>query len=117
MADEGKKYSNGIFKILRLYYSDDELLNSYEWHAKYQDIDNEIKNPETLLEEKQLIKNTELAISQLTGNCRKAFDYSTTDNLSNLEIADKLQITDWEVRRLLQEATEIINKKLYDIYK
>ncbi len=116
MEDEGLKTSTGIFKILKSHYTDDEMLNKYEMRAKFQDINNEIKNPETVMLEKEVLLNLKKAAALLTGQHKIAFNLFE-NRFTIKQIAFKMKITKKSIFLLLLEADDMVETMLNDIYK
>ena len=115
MYDAGLKTSNGIFKILKFHCSYDEILTGYERRAKYQDLKFDVKNPETVYLEKELVQNHNKAVDQLKGNHKIAFDFFQ-EHFNLAEIAAKMKTTEKKILELLLEADILVEQFLNDHY-
>lgn len=75
-----------------------------------------IANTDYYLREKQLLLYIDLAINQLPNKMRKAFELSRKENLSNREIAKKLNTTESNVSKHIHGAVKILRAKLSMVF-
>src|ERR1017187_5430444 len=95
--DNYKASSNGIFKILAGFNSDDEEVELHSEKPKKDD-------SESKLIDEQLTKSINSALAMLDEDKKNAFIYSAMNEMTDLQIAKRMKITEPEVIKLIQDA-------------
>lgn len=115
MADDYNSLRPYYRKILKVYFTDDEILdNNPEGRGKEDDW---INDPEMILEEKEYLQNLTISIGQLSGVHKTVFTLNILDKMSIMQIADKIEKPYNEVVEIIKEATKMVEAIMAKIYR
>jgi len=97
----------GYFKILKVYFSDDEI-KDYYWERMSNTNEEYLHNPESDFIHKEEEELIQAAIKQLKEPYRKAYTLYSQDGVAIEDIAEIMKMKYEEIGRLMAEAEKTI---------